>query len=795
MEANQTVNAPSANYNLSKKNIEQVTASNISFILDECNDEIKILSLDCFDTLIWRKTAAPKDVFYAMQQRPLFQSLGVTAYQRISAAALAYRMKFITHGTNQILLSDIYSHFSALTKEQQYALAEEEILAEIDACYAFPPVIELIRKAKSKGLKIIIVSDTYFTEAQLKRILQSSLPPDVMEAISAVFCSQEFGLSKTDGLFEPVLEKLSVNPQSILHVGDHHGADFLSPKKLGVNTCHFLQFNDTTTEFLRIQHAASALSAMSDPAIEYKRPPRYSLFRGIFSHVNFSKDKPESIIGYLSFGPMLYAFAKFLCDDLQEIQASGKKVKVFFLMRDAYLLAKACETYAGEAVGKCVRIRKFIATAAHFRTTQDIDNYIGSLTHEHYNFWVICEQLLLPKQIASAIIQTASTSQHPQKTFNDLIHQDSVLQFIFQQSAAYRERLKRYIKKEMNIEEGDTIVLVDTGYIGLTQRCLTSILNEDMHVDVVGRYFISSHEPNRPPSKALMTSTICDHGLFEQSCTFKEGAVIDYDQEGNPIFDQIRLSDAQYAKVQMIQDECLRFIKDAKQFFSHTNIKIPFSILQATAISALKRHMYFPLKSEVDYFQIFQHDKDMGPTLKKTMYDVSIGLNHLKQNSLPFHIKPYEQRAASLEIALSTMMKNTYDLEFLPEDMSLRQEKLKIILVRNGKSHEMQLSATHTHDGYFSLIIPIVTNDQIGVQFGEAYKWFEIERINLLNGTQEDIDNSGKNITFHQMNKHENLFENTQQTSLIAIACNFNVNRTFVYQIIFRPLVRRDKPI
>lgn len=767
----------------------QITAAELPFLLDYFNKDITTLSLDCFDTLIWRQTAAPKDVFYAMQHRPAFQELGVTAYQRISAAARAYRLQHVKHGNHQIYLADIYKQFTALSHSEQNRLIHEEMLAEMEKCYAYPYTIELVRKAIAKGLKIVIVSDTYFTESQLHALLEKCLPSDVMQAITAIFCSVEFGTSKQDGLFNHVLQKLNLPAQSILHVGDHHAADFLAPQKMGLQACHFLQFTSNIQEFLRLQNAAASVSFLSEPGHHHKRMARFSPFRGLFSSINLSH-KPENVIGYQTFGPMLYAFAKFLCDDIEALKQAGKKPKIFFLLRDAHLLARASEAYTGKTIGKEVRIRKLLATAAHFYTREDVDHYLSSLTSQYYDFWVVCEQLLLPQPVATSIIQHAMQAPHPEKKFNELIHQDVVLQFVFQQSTALRERLMRYIKKEMQIEKGDTVVLVDTGYIGLTQQCLARILQQEMNVEVIGRYFIASHEPNRPPSNALMTSTACDHGLFEQACTYKEGTVLDYDVEGNPVFDKIRLSDEQYYKVQLIQDECLRFIYDAKQFFKAANVDLPLDILQAYAIASLKRHMYFPMQAEVTFFQTFQHDKDLGPTLNKTMFNLAQGYATLHQNAIPAKIAPYEQRAASLEISLSALLQRSLDLEFMPEDMSLRTESLNLIIMKDGKASELKANAHHTHDGYFTLYIPSIGYDQIGIQFGAQYKWLEIENLGLLNSTQQDSVHAAQNIGFNHMNKCENLFECTDKNSMLVLNANKSGNHALIYQVTFRPVVR-----
>ena len=130
------------------KSKTQITASDLPHLLDHPNfQQIKVLSLDCFDTLLWRRTATPRDVFYDMQHRPLFKSLGVTAYQRMASAQRAYRAKFITQNSRQVNIREIYDYFTTLTEAEKNALAEEELLAEIETCYPFMPFVQLIQQA------------------------------------------------------------------------------------------------------------------------------------------------------------------------------------------------------------------------------------------------------------------------------------------------------------------------------------------------------------------------------------------------------------------------------------------------------------------------------------------------------------------------------------------------------------------------------------------------------------------------------------------------------------------------
>src|SRR6185312_5296807 len=171
----------------------KIHASDLIAALNHYENKIKVLSLDCFDTIIWRKTATPTDAFYDLQNRPAFKALGFTSMMRVTAENHARKLKMIQKNKYEVRLNEIYqAHFPDLSKEQLQALCDDELATEIETCYAFPPLIELIRTAHTKKIKIIIVSDTYLKLHELTHLLTKTLPADVMTAIDMIFCSCEY---------------------------------------------------------------------------------------------------------------------------------------------------------------------------------------------------------------------------------------------------------------------------------------------------------------------------------------------------------------------------------------------------------------------------------------------------------------------------------------------------------------------------------------------------------------------------------------------------------------------------
>ncbi|MER9533845.1 hypothetical protein NKI89_29170 [Mesorhizobium sp. M0309] len=771
-----------------------IKVHHIPTILDDFGDSVKVLSLDCFDTLLWRKTATPRDVFAVLADTPVARRLGIAPHQRVSAAARAYRAKLLENGSKETDLDDIYRLFTSLSGEERELLAEAEIRTEMRVCFAFSPYVELIRLAGARGIKTIIVSDTYLREDELRRLLARHLPEDVMQSINKIYCSVDYGTSKSDALFQTVIKECGVPASQILHIGDNDVADAQAPRKLGVRALHFLPFDHEVADFLRLQHAASSLIVLDQAAPEAVVLPCYSPFRPIFAVANLKPYAPETMIGYMSFGPVLYAYARFLTDEVEALQQQGKRVKVFFLLRDAYLLSAACEAYARKPVGKPVRIRKFLAIAASFKTRADVDYYISGIEHEVDDFHATAKQLLLPPEVTELLIRIADQSADPQTVFHQLLRDDDVMELIFKKSFDLRARLTRYISKELEVEEGDTIILADIAYYGRTQEYLNRTFKEELGVEILGRYLVASDEPYRPANgKALITTSCWDYDLFEQCCILKEGMVVDYDLDGEPVLDEIKIGERQYEKVAKVQDECLRFINDARSFFTKSGVTHEFSILQRAAHAALFRHGYMPIEAELEYFNGFQNDKFMGPDGTKTLYHLDGAWKDVRCLPSPYRLGAFETRSLGLDFAFSGLVQKRFQLDLRPEDMNVRFSPLKVSIGSMRESKVFLLRAHHLHDGYFSIMLPYESDTGVKMRLGEHYVWLQIEGIQVLNNAGRVYSDVSSSLDLEEINREGEIYQCLSQASAATISpVDLQEFKTpHYYHVIFRPLVLR----
>lgn len=795
----------------SRKLRDTIYAGQLPHILNQDYSHIKILSLDCFDTLLWRMAATPRDVFLEMEHTEVFQSIGLTATLRQQAEAKARSLRQLKENKTEVTLDDIYrEHLPTLTENELLALNNTEIAVEQSVCYAYPPAIELIRSAKHFGIKIIIVSDTYFTEVQLRTLLAALLPDDAMSSIDKIFCSSQYGVSKSTGLFNNVIHAMHAIPETILHIGDNKAADYTAPRDLKMHTLHLIQDNDYIKTLQRLHSTASNLI---NPAIRTTRPLS-NPFRALFSSREPNLNNPASLLGYYSLGPIMYAFAQYIIEEITKIRLSGTTPKILFLMRDGYLPMLACQALVGGSLGHAVSISRFVSYAASFRTIEDIDRYLLESLKSN-RFHDITRQLLLPKKVADPIILAAEKSATPEKTFANLIHRNDVLRIIFKKSAEYFSRLKHYLEKQIALKPGDTLLFIDLGYAGTAQRLLTPLFNE-MGVKLEGRYLIALRTSIKESYRAglLDTSHYDDKTIFsilyyisllEQLCTSNSKSALDYDEQGNIICSDVSMSEQQHHRLASIQAECLQFIHHAKEFYQQMQPKFTQAMRREMVLAELARLIYFPTGPELHYLQSFQFDLNLGTKDIYPLFDPKKGLDGLKRRGL-FYIDrntiskrthyPAELRIAGFELAVTFMSNIRFHLDANPDDMLPRKEFIEAEIKQQNQTISVMIEATATHDGYYAICVE--AGLELTFCLGKRYQWLQIESAELIKeeaftkqkeaGNLVNISNylSLKNIKDHG----SGLLECTSTFGAITLPANSSHDNTkHIFRLVYRPLV------
>jgi len=800
-----------------------VRSSELPAVLAAYAPHIKVLSVDCFDTLLFRDTHQPIDVFFDLQNDPAFRAVGLSAQRRIDAESEARKYQFLRRGLTEVTLAQIHSPESLrlpATPEQCAALIEAELRAEERACAAFPPMLEVIRAAHAQGLSIIVVSDTYLQEHQLRRLLQSALPQDLFAMLSHVFCSNEFGRSKSAGMFELVLQKLERNAGEVLHIGDNTVADYFAPRHIGIHAAHLVHHDQVTEQILRMQTAAYTLQHTNARHIESIPSP----FRAMLASVT-RPDTPENALGYASLGPLLYSFSCFVLDELAALRAQGKKVKPLFLLRDGYLPQQVCNALAGAEVGAPVALSRFVSQAAAFRSKADVEEYFSRFIVSEEMFEPVSKQLLLPPEWAEKIARKCKGTARPGYEYMQQVLQPQVLRQIFERSRSYRQRVYQHLKARANIERGDTLVFIDLGYAGTGQRLLGPLLREDWDIEVIGRYMMVTPVPEwEKARKGLIDPSTCDNReifalvpsvcIIEDLCTTNLPSATDFDARGEPVEGTSAPESPQFEKLRQIQAACIEFARDAQGYFEKAGRSPSTQALKATGLGGLTRLLFFPGEREISCLEGFQFDLNLATNQSFRLFDRAQGLLGLQRRGLPAMEKheqfrtnfPVEMRAAHLSLAITLLTADRHSVSFNRADLTLRREKVPVIFLRGKDAATVPTDAIATYDGYYALIVPLGDGSfRAGINFGQPYQWLQIESIQAIpNQFLFSQFESRHAVDVRSLAKFEQMIERGPGLFECASTDSFLMplppaqavpGQQLACRIIYRPLAARAKPV
>jgi FMN phosphatase YigB (HAD superfamily) len=702
-----------------------VRAHEIASLLDDMPSDIRCLSLDCFDTLIWRNAQMPRDVFADL---PLpGGGIEMRAYTEMRARD----EKKARAARTEVTIEEIYERLLPTgTAEERAALIAQELEAEARHCFAFAPTVELIRAARAKGLKVIIVSDTYLSNQQLRTLIERAAGEDVAAMIDRIFCSCEIGKSKSDGMFPPVLEALGLPPGAIVHLGDNYAADADATRRIGIHGVHFEQFDSVTEQRLRLEGAAAT---MIDPAIRITRPVRQPHRPQLSLR---TQTDPVDRLGYNVLGPVMHGFACWIraeADDLA--RDTGKPVKVLFLLRDGYLPHEAYKA-ANLGEGAAVELSRFTALASSFADEEAIRAFLVSETTKDVN--ILGRQLLLnPAEIR----QIGRTS----KEFRKNVLAPAWVRRICTRSEGFAQRMAAHVRREAKVEQGDVLMLVDLGYNGSVQNNAEATLAAQLKVQVAGRYLLLRERwPTGLDKKGLLDirnyetrllDALCGPiAVLEQLCTVAQGSVVDYHPNGTPIRKSPGVKGAQSATRDAVQAACLNFIREEGKGTHRPAASDDADGRYQLAASTLARLLYLPLPEEVSLLEQFDHDVNLGTQETIKLIDDEASLDQLRRRGLPYisaadrMYLPGEVQRHGLPLALSLASVGRFGLDLRHDDFQVGGIELPVLLADAHGQTLITGKAYATHDGYYLLTVPAGTGSfAIGVQFGAIAEVVQVE--------------------------------------------------------------------
>ncbi len=729
----------------------KVDVAGLQTVLDKHGAGCRVLSLDCFDTLVWRRVAAPTDAFYLLARSEGFQSRGLTAASRTFAETAARRARKASEDKSEVTLSQIYRHVLPTARDTDIeSLAAEELAIEKQVCFAFRPVLDLIAQARSRSMKVIVVSDTYFNESQLSELIGSTIgAPDASTLFDQIYCSSRYGRAKHDGLFDDVLAALAMPADQILHIGDNPAADLQGANRSGVRGVHFTAF---TREIQEASRMATAAGSILMPSVR-SSVPAHELCHALWAQHATQLDAPERV-GHTALGPIMLGFVRWLADRALALEESGERPHLVFLLRDGWLPHRAYERLiaadprlAGIPHSEA-EISRFAGYAGSFTGVEAIDRYLAFMGKQKC-YAEMARQLGIPKARAAALVREAEQRTDGLKVFHKRIKERKTLAQITAASAAYRQRLMNYLRSTTGIQSGETVVLVDLGYSGTVQSLIQPALEKSLGVRVQGAYLLlrDTHETlhgkcgwidrhNTDPR--AIEALIKPVSLLEQLCTCELDSVVDYSEDGQPVRRAGILSKPQAELRGRIQQAALDFI-DAALGPDHRACWDDADAARYTGISHLGRLLYLPGDTERSTFSEFRHDVNLGTDAEWEFFNTDEAALGLRRRGLAYvnsAARPtlsMELQPNGITLPLTYFTQSRFRFPLQAGDFNGQSETMQVMLPRNNTLAVRDLNVQRTHDGYLLALVNVDDlNTDFGLLFGRRWSLLQLESVSLV---------------------------------------------------------------
>lgn len=542
-------------------------------------DAVQVLSLDVFDTLLFRKLPEPVDAFPLVAERlrrrgALAEGVSDELWARLREQAerrARDRVREAGRGV-EVTLEQIHRALPGSLFDREVDPAElAAVECEVEGELLVPDldVVELVRAAHEGGRTVIVVSDTYFSERQLRLFMaRGPLDPGLVDR---VFPSSRYGTGKAAGLWSVVLEELGCRPDQVLHVGDNHFADVVAAGRLGIRTAYFERRPPGLQRIMRreqVQRRAPLHPRHGDHGL--------SALRAKVLHRTEGARQPEGArpfweYGAASLGPAFAGFAEWVHEQAERAGCS----RAFCLMREGELLAgliNASRPARGGVTAEPLWLsRQVCARAAVSEGTRPelealwMRRRLPTLREYLVTVGLSLDDLPALAHRADARMDDAGFGD---EVVDAIVNHPDLRARVVASSQQLRRRIVRYVEKLRPPGE-ERLLLVDLGWGATIQSLLERMLREGgVELRTLGLYLVTSDQAGdrvldgvdargflasvglpEPAVDAIMRSP----EILEQVCMPDHGSQVDLTEEGRPVLaeaDELSFQAVQRAAVQ-----------------------------------------------------------------------------------------------------------------------------------------------------------------------------------------------------------------------------------------------------
>lgn len=591
------------------------------------NSDLKVLSFDIFDTLIFRKVADNAVIdascnwlsqeLTKMQIEPVGDILKSREQSYLKIAARNQNAGSDKDATLREFVGEWLKNLAGENDKRFKSLAnkllEFELKLECELSYTDPELLDLLRRLKGEDFKLIYCSDMYLGSELIDKLLQHHGYGDIFEAR---YVSSDHRKFKWSGkLYREILRHENIEPEAILHIGDNSYSDGKIARKNRIPAV-ILKNKANLKRKRHLQKLYDSYKTNSQTGGTFLAT---SCRQGIFEISNQNQR-----LGFEIVAPLFVAFVHKTCQQIKERNIR----KVYFVARDGLIFKKIFDLIApmiwsnGDLPEsfylEVSRASVFPAFSREinlddFRKWIEQNEKRETLTSCLKRYGVDDEGLSQLKNHAAAIDFGAElfTRDLVSGPVRDFLLSPVLEEIIRQTSTTSAKRLELYLERK-NFFTSSSNALIDIGWSGSTQTFLAEIFKERKDCPKLeGFYFALKKDAMKNQSdKNILRAMISDgskSGFYSWSafsflhclellCSAPHGTITGYDDSGQPLMmadsNPVRIAEKKNeATIRQIHQAVLLYAKIHIQLATAFNIDPDSMVSYAqTLLHRIARH-------------------------------------------------------------------------------------------------------------------------------------------------------------------------------------------------------------
>lgn len=631
------------------------------------------VSFDIFDSLVKRDVPSPNSVHYLVEQE-FFTRTGrrIPDYyrKRRQAETAAY-----THADKrEITLQEIFGGMESIDKNDRELLMDLEKEMEYGVCCAAPDMKEVFEQTLSAGKRVVITSDMYLPETEIRRILNKCGYCDY----GKLYLSSSYGVTKASGqLYRYLFEKDKNRSETIVHIGDNIKSDYLRAGQNGLKPVLIRERTNT----LRF-HTAGGNESFDA-----------ACFRTFLANhkpcVKEGRDELAVSIGYEVLGPLLAGYCRWL---KTQTERSNIK-KIFFLSREGSLLKRAYEElypHQDEAAAYLYVSRQALQVPMLLfcHNFHDMCRRIKPLMREH-TLKAIGEICHLGDEYEKKLVLLCLKPEDDIFQIPEMV-QDKYFHLVQELGKDYFSKQYDLVKTYLSQEGLDgAAILSDIGWHGTMQQALSEYCRDNvtLHGCYIGCWNPSSSKfyeklsrngylttPGENKEMELLLRFSCD--IVETLLSSSEGSVMAYglmEDKVVPILQENERNRSSREFIHQVQEYAMDFLRDVNRSSIYSQADIPEELVFA----GLRHLLRNPSLHTV---QCFKNCKFLDGTLRSILPEHSIGWYMFHPGILISDFEKSSCKVFFLKDVFKVPLPWFRLLKFLRENLKIKSSNQKIWL-------------------------------------------------------------------------------------------------------------------